>query len=198
MQIKGEQWNVCTESKKCDKKNSKKRLVTLFEILGFIKEMLEFPNNSLRCTQPEEEEEEETPSGQEDEELNEDDLPRIQNEVDDLQQQFDASVVDKHSLAMELESMKERLKTATDIIDRLVQAKPKIHSDISCLLLFICQCISALVCQFIFAFSNHHPYPPKSYSILYLRSFFVLWCPFLSFFIIFCPVVFVFLPCAGN
>ena len=70
------------------------------------------------ATQPEEEEEESNVL-QEEEDLNEDDLPRVQNEVDDLQKLFDAAVVDKHSLAMELESMKERLKTATDIIDRL-------------------------------------------------------------------------------
>ena len=96
------------------------------KLLGFLKEMWGFPNNFLLCTQPEEEEED-TSAEQEEEELNEDDLPRVQNELDDLQQQFDASVVDKHSLAMELESMKERLKTATDIIDRLVEAKREIH-----------------------------------------------------------------------
>ena len=140
------------------------------KLLGFLKEMWAFPNNFLLCTQPEEEEEE-TSAEQEEEELNEDDLPRVQNEVDDLQQQFDASVWDKHSLAMELESMKERLKTATDIIDRLVEAKREIHSDISFvfsfiyLFVYLCYCI--LVCQSIFAYSNHHPFAPKLYLFLF-------------------------------
>ena len=111
--------------------------------MGFLKEMWRFPNNFLLCTQPEEEEEDETPAGQEEEELNEDDLPRVQNEVDDLQQQFDASVVDKHSLAMELESMKERLKTATDIIDRLVERE--IPSDISFVFASLSSCLSNYV-----------------------------------------------------
>jgi len=56
--------------------------------------------------------------GRKDEDLTEQDLERIQNEVDDLQEQFDAAVVDKHSLEVELLSMKERLKAATDMVDR--------------------------------------------------------------------------------
>ena len=52
------------------------------------------------------------------EDLSEEDLPRVQEEVNDLQAQFDQAVVEKHSLEMELQSMKERLKAASDLIDR--------------------------------------------------------------------------------
>lgn len=64
-------------------------------------------------TQQDEDKEEE-----EEEELTEKDLPRLQNEVQDLQAQFDAAVVEKHSLEMELTSMKERLKAATNMMGR--------------------------------------------------------------------------------
>ncbi|KAL5010133.1 hypothetical protein ScPMuIL_012438 [Solemya velum] len=49
----------------------------------------------------------------------EDDLPMIQGEVNDLQEQFDQSVMEKHSLQMELHSMIERLKAATEMIESL-------------------------------------------------------------------------------
>ena len=52
------------------------------------------------------------------EELTEDDLPRLQIEVDELQAQFDANVVEKHSLEMELISTKERLRAASEVIER--------------------------------------------------------------------------------
>ena len=54
----------------------------------------------------------------EEKDLTEDDLPEIQAAVDDLQSQFDAAVDEKHSLEMELVSMKERLKAAADMIER--------------------------------------------------------------------------------
>lgn len=46
------------------------------------------------------------------------DLPSLQDTVNSLQQQFDLSVVEKHSLEMELQSMNERLKAATEMVDR--------------------------------------------------------------------------------
>jgi hypothetical protein len=54
------------------------------------------------------------------EDLSEEDLPRVQGEVNELQSQFDQAVVEKHSLEMELLSMKERLKAASDLCDRYV------------------------------------------------------------------------------
>ena len=62
--------------------------------------------------------EEEAEKEEEEEVLTEDDLPRIQQLVDGLQTEFDAAVVVKHSLEMELASMQERLKAATGMIDR--------------------------------------------------------------------------------
>ena len=59
-------------------------------------------------------------SPQPEEDLSEDDLPRIQTEVDELQVQFDASVVVKHQLESELISMNNRLRAASDTIDRFV------------------------------------------------------------------------------
>ena len=59
-------------------------------------------------------------SPQPEEDLSEDDLPRIQTEVDKLQVQFDASVVVKHQLESELNSMNNRLRAASDTIDRFV------------------------------------------------------------------------------
>ncbi|CAH1799095.1 unnamed protein product [Owenia fusiformis] len=56
-----------------------------------------------------------------DEELDEDQLPKIQSEVDALQAQFDAAVVEKHSLELELQSMNDRLKAATDVIESMRQ-----------------------------------------------------------------------------
>ena len=47
-------------------------------------------------------------------------MPRIQAEVDDLQSQFDAAVVKKHNMEIELVSMKERLKAATQLVERYV------------------------------------------------------------------------------
>lgn len=52
------------------------------------------------------------------EEYDESDLPRVQEEVNALQAEFDQSVVEKHSLEMELISMNERLKAATEMVER--------------------------------------------------------------------------------
>ena len=65
--------------------------------------------------QPEEERE---PSPPPEEDLTEADLERIETEIGDLQGLFDAAVVEKHSLELELASMKERLKAATDLMLR--------------------------------------------------------------------------------
>jgi dynein heavy chain len=78
-------------------------------------------NDRLQREQGEQEEEKEEDAcnkATEVEELTEKDLPRLQDEVHDLQAQFDAAVVQKHSLEMELTSMKERLKAATNMIGR--------------------------------------------------------------------------------
>ncbi|XP_076466964.1 uncharacterized protein LOC143298129 [Babylonia areolata] len=71
----------------------------------------------LRKAKPKEEEEkkEEEPE----EELSEADLPRLQEEVNSLQVQFDQAVVEKHSLHMELQSMNERLKAASEMVESL-------------------------------------------------------------------------------
>ncbi|XP_023932047.1 dynein heavy chain 5, axonemal-like isoform X1 [Lingula anatina] len=53
------------------------------------------------------------------EDLTEDDLPRIQEEVNKLQMQFDSAVVEKHSLEIELVSMNERLRAATEMLESL-------------------------------------------------------------------------------
>jgi len=68
------------------------------------------------CRQPQEEEREPTPPPEQ--ELTESDLERIEKEVEDLQDEFDKAVVEKHSLELELTSMKERLKAATDLMQR--------------------------------------------------------------------------------
>ncbi len=53
-----------------------------------------------------------------DEDLSEEDLPRVQEVVNELQEKFDLAVVEKHSLEMELQSMNERLKAATEMVER--------------------------------------------------------------------------------
>ena len=68
--------------------------------------------------QPEEEHIASSPEPEDD--LSEADLPDIQCDVNALQQQFDLAVVEKHSLEMELHSMNERLKAATEIVERYV------------------------------------------------------------------------------
>ena len=51
-------------------------------------------------------------------EYTEADIPKLQEEVNALQAKFDASVVTKHSLEMELQASNERLKAATNMIRR--------------------------------------------------------------------------------
>ncbi|XP_052089132.1 uncharacterized protein LOC127725852 isoform X10 [Mytilus californianus] len=48
-----------------------------------------------------------------------DDLSKLQDDVNNLQQQFDQSVTEKHNLETELTSMNQRLKAATDLIDSM-------------------------------------------------------------------------------
>ncbi|XP_041355189.1 dynein gamma chain, flagellar outer arm-like isoform X3 [Gigantopelta aegis] len=66
---------------------------------------------------PEEEHIASSPEPEED--LSEADLPDVQSEVNALQKQFDLAVVEKHSLEMELRSMNERLKAATEIVESM-------------------------------------------------------------------------------
>ncbi len=65
-----------------------------------------------------EEEPEQTSQRDTDDALTADDLPRIQEEVDELQRQFDVAVAEKHALEQELQSMRERLKACADLTDR--------------------------------------------------------------------------------
>ncbi|KAK3577475.1 hypothetical protein CHS0354_032326 [Potamilus streckersoni] len=66
---------------------------------------------------PKEEARESTPEP--DQEYSEIDLPRIKENVNELQRQFDKSVIKKHSLEIKLTSMKESLKAATELIESL-------------------------------------------------------------------------------
>ena len=68
--------------------------------------------------QPEVEEESEPLAPVDESSLSESDIARLQQEVNSLQQQFDVAVDEKHSLELELVSMKERLKAASDMIER--------------------------------------------------------------------------------
>lgn len=65
-----------------------------------------------------EEHDKRTPTPEPEQEYSEDDLPKLQDDVNNLQQQFDESVTEKHNLETELTSMNQRLKAATDLIDR--------------------------------------------------------------------------------
>lgn len=49
------------------------------------------------------------------------DIPMLQEEVTKLQAEFDAAVVIKHKLDLELSASNERLKAATSMIHRLVR-----------------------------------------------------------------------------
>lgn len=62
--------------------------------------------------------EERSPTPEPEPDYVESDLPGLQDTVNSLQKQFDLSVVEKHSLEMELQSMNERLKAATEMVDR--------------------------------------------------------------------------------
>ena len=65
-----------------------------------------------------EEESKREPTPEPEQDYTEDDLPKLQDDVNNLQQQFDLSVTEKHNLETELTSMNQRLKAATDLIDR--------------------------------------------------------------------------------
>ncbi|KAL4232681.1 hypothetical protein ACF0H5_007369 [Mactra antiquata] len=95
-------------------------------------------------TEPQEPEKEEEPEPEV--EYEEEDLPRIQEEVNQLQAEFDQAVVEKHSLEMELISMNERLKAATEMVDSLKsqEADWKLHvKDNDSNELLLANCISA-------------------------------------------------------
>lgn len=55
-----------------------------------------------------------------DDKYREEDLEHIQKEVEELQGQFDDAVVNKHRLGTQLNSMKERLKAATNMVEGYV------------------------------------------------------------------------------
>lgn len=71
--------------------------------------------------EPEEEEKEEV----EEVIYSEADIPMLQEEVTKLQAEFDAAVVIKHKLDLELSASNERLKAATSMIHRLVRRSSK-------------------------------------------------------------------------
>lgn len=73
----------------------------------------------------------------------EDDLPKIQEEVNQLQAQFDGAVVEKHSLEIELVSMNERLKAATEMLDRY-WTRPSDQNSVHLAFFQICCDISKL------------------------------------------------------
>ncbi|CAL1527205.1 unnamed protein product [Lymnaea stagnalis] len=67
---------------------------------------------------------------EEEEDLSEADLPRIEQEVSQLQALFDQAVVEKHSLQMELQSMNERLKSAVEFVDSLKSQESKWRQEV--------------------------------------------------------------------
>ncbi|XP_071504103.1 dynein axonemal heavy chain 5-like [Diadema antillarum] len=83
---------------------------------------------------------EQAPVPQPEREYTEADIPTLQEEVTELQRQFDASVVEKHSLEIELSASNERLRAATNMIVSLQQEKERWqtyvdeNSDNECLL----------------------------------------------------------------
>ncbi|XP_052708586.1 uncharacterized protein LOC128183562 isoform X10 [Crassostrea angulata] len=76
-------------------------------------------NERLQKESQEEVREERSPTPEPEPDYVESDLPGLQDTVNSLQKQFDQSVVEKHSLEMELQSMNERLKAATEMVDSL-------------------------------------------------------------------------------
>ncbi|XP_052807484.1 dynein axonemal heavy chain 5-like isoform X7 [Mya arenaria] len=94
--------------------------------------------------QPKEEETEEVEFQEQD--YDEDDLPGIQADLNALQTEFDQAVVEKHSLEMELISMNERLKAATEMVEsmRAQEGDWKQHvKDNDCNELLLANCVSA-------------------------------------------------------
>ncbi|XP_030850579.1 dynein heavy chain 8, axonemal isoform X3 [Strongylocentrotus purpuratus] len=65
------------------------------------------------------------PAPEPEKEYTEADIPILQEEVTELQRQFDASVVEKHSLEIELSASNERLRAATNMIVSLQQEKER-------------------------------------------------------------------------
>ena len=52
-------------------------------------------------------------------ELGDDGLLRLQEEVDELQENFDKAVIDKHSLSQTCQDLAEKLKSANHLLERL-------------------------------------------------------------------------------
>ncbi|OWF37572.1 Dynein heavy chain 5, axonemal [Mizuhopecten yessoensis] len=94
-------------------------LKTSLERLNELQREIEENERIQREREEEPQEEEKAPTPEPEEEYTEDDLSRLQGEVSALQQVFDQSVVQKHSLEMELNSMNERLKAATEMVESL-------------------------------------------------------------------------------
>jgi hypothetical protein len=53
-------------------------------------------------------------------EIGEEGLLKLQGEVDELQDDFDKAVIDKHSLAQTCQVLAEKLKSANHLLERLV------------------------------------------------------------------------------
>lgn len=51
-------------------------------------------------------------------ELGEEGLQRLQQEVDELQENFDKAVIEKHSLALTCQQLSEKLKAANHLLER--------------------------------------------------------------------------------
>ena len=52
-------------------------------------------------------------------ELGDDGLLRLQEEVDELQEKFDKAVIEKHSLSQTCQDLAEKLKSANHLLERL-------------------------------------------------------------------------------
>ena len=81
-------------------------------------ENLKVPFDVSLCQDAKEANKEEDAPPEPEREYTEADIPILQEEVTELQRQFDASVVEKHSLEIELSASNERLWAATNMIVR--------------------------------------------------------------------------------
>lgn len=75
--------------------------------------------SSLANGKEKEEPEEKESEKRSDEAYNEETLAKVQNEVDEMQHKFDVTIEKKHDLEIELSSMKDRLKAATDLLESI-------------------------------------------------------------------------------
>ncbi|KAK6187606.1 hypothetical protein SNE40_005595 [Patella caerulea] len=103
-------------------------------------------NERKQRQQEEEPEDNESADAEPEQNLTEADLARIQEEENALQKQFDQAVMEKHSLEMELQSMNERLKAATEMVESLKgqEAEWRQHvKDNECNELLLANCLTA-------------------------------------------------------